>query len=188
MVRLNKQMVYRPLLILAYADSAHAALCGRYFRRHGWEVRLAPSAAEARRLLAASAPRAIVLATDLPDESGWLTCAKITQEDAARKVILLSPGRALDQQDRLAQVQAVAHERMIEKARGGIDHAQGFNEAFDLVQRSQSGAHGRQDIDAYQPGGRLPLFERQLGAELAEHHTLAVFFRRSMPGDIEHVA
>ncbi len=44
MVRLEKKEIYRPLLLLAYADSAHAAQCGRYFRRHGWEVHLVASA------------------------------------------------------------------------------------------------------------------------------------------------
>jgi DNA-binding response OmpR family regulator len=104
----KKNGIYRPLLILAYADSAHAAQCGRYFRRHGWEVRLAPSAAETRRLLATSAPRAIVLDTELPDESGWLTCAKITQENPARRVILLAPGRSGNSRDNLAHVGASA--------------------------------------------------------------------------------
>ena len=84
----------RPLLLLAYVDRAHAVRCGRFFRRLGWEVRLVASAAEARRLLMTLIPRAIVLDTDLPDESGWLTCAKITRDDPARYVILLTEGRS----------------------------------------------------------------------------------------------
>jgi DNA-binding response OmpR family regulator len=107
MIRLEKNAVYRPLLILAYADSAHAAQCGRYFRRHGWEVRLVASAGEVRRLLATSTPRAIVLDTELPDESGWLTCAKITHEDPARKVILLAPNRSPENLRNVANVNAV---------------------------------------------------------------------------------
>jgi DNA-binding response OmpR family regulator len=103
----------RPLLILAYADSAHAALCGRFFRRQGWEVRLVASAAEARGLLTKVTPRAIVLDTELPDESGWLTCAKIIHEDAARKapprkVILLAPDRSPETLRHLANINATA--------------------------------------------------------------------------------
>jgi CheY-like chemotaxis protein len=106
MVRLDKRETYRPLMILAYADSAHAAQCGRYFRRLGWEVHLVASAAEARRLLATFTPRVIVLDTELPDESGWLTCAKITQENPARKVVLLAPERSPENLKNLADVNA----------------------------------------------------------------------------------
>jgi DNA-binding response OmpR family regulator len=103
----------RPLLLLAYADSAHAARCGRFFRRQGWEVRLVASAAEARQLLSRLTPRAIVLDTELPDENGWLTCAKIAHEDASRmapprKVILLAPDRSTETLQHLASVNAVA--------------------------------------------------------------------------------
>jgi DNA-binding response OmpR family regulator len=99
---------YRPLLILAYADSAHAVQCGRFFRRLGWEVRLVASAAEVRRLLTAFTPRAIVLDAELPDESGWLTCAKITHEDPARQVILLVPDRCPETMRNLAIAGATA--------------------------------------------------------------------------------
>ena len=108
MVRMAMDAVYRPLMILAYTDSAHAARCGRYFRRLGWEVRLVTSAAEARRLSITCTPGAVVLDTDLPDESGWLTCAKITQEDPDLKVILLAPERSMDSSDNMAKVQAAA--------------------------------------------------------------------------------
>jgi len=108
MVRVENNGVYRPLLILAYADSAHAAQCGRFFRRHGWEVRLVASAAEARRLLTSLSPRAIVLDTELPDESGWLASAKMTQEDPSRNVILLAPHRAPESSQHLANVGARA--------------------------------------------------------------------------------
>jgi CheY-like chemotaxis protein len=114
MVEMDKNVAFRPLLLMAYVDSAHAAQCGRYFRRHGWEVRLAPTAAEARRILEVASPRAIVLDTELPDESGWLTCAKLTHEDPERKVVLLAPDRSElpesspETLERLGQVNAAA--------------------------------------------------------------------------------
>jgi DNA-binding response OmpR family regulator len=107
MIGLKTNTIYRPTLILAYADSAHAALCGRYFRRHGWEVRLVASAAEVRRLLDTFSPRAIVLDTELPDESGWLTCAKIMHEDPSRIVILLAPECSPESLHQAANVNAV---------------------------------------------------------------------------------
>ena len=108
MVRSHTNVIYRPVMILAYADSAHAAQCGRYFRRLGWEVHLVASAAETRRLLATLVPRVIVLDVELPDESGWLTCAKITHENPTRKVVLLAPNRAPQTLHNLANVNAVA--------------------------------------------------------------------------------
>ncbi len=76
MLPMAMDAVYRPLLVLAYADSAHAAQCGRHFRRLGWEVRLVTTGAEARRLCSMCTPGAVILDIDLPDESGWLTCAR----------------------------------------------------------------------------------------------------------------
>ncbi len=108
MQRPDSEVVYRPLLILAYADSAHAAGAGADFRRLGWEVQLVATAAEARRLAATRSPDAIVLDTELPDESGWLACAKINQDDPALKVVLLAPERSAAIMFNFTQVDAVA--------------------------------------------------------------------------------
>jgi len=75
MNRLNGNM--RPRLLLAYADSAYASRCVRYFRRLGWEVRMAASGIDARRQIAEFHPTFFVIDADMPEESGWLTCAKI---------------------------------------------------------------------------------------------------------------
>lgn len=108
MVKSNRNATYRPVLILAYADSAHAVQCGRYFRRLGWEVHLVASATEARRLALETNPRVIVLDTDLPDESGWLACAKMTHEDPSRRIILLTPKATAEARQNLAKVNAAA--------------------------------------------------------------------------------
>src|SRR5260370_39029556 len=81
---------FHPRLVLAYADSAHAALSCRYFRRKGWEVHLANSGSEARRLADALAPAAVVLDTALREESGWLPCAKLVAGNPGPKVVLVS--------------------------------------------------------------------------------------------------
>jgi DNA-binding NarL/FixJ family response regulator len=106
MAVLQRNPAYRPLMILGYADSAHAAQCGRYFRRLGWEVRLVASATEVRRLLETFSPRAIVLDTELPDESGWLACAKIMHEDPSRYVVLLTPDASPEASRQAVEVNA----------------------------------------------------------------------------------
>jgi DNA-binding response OmpR family regulator len=98
----HKPVAYRPLLVLAYADSTHAALTCRQLRRLGWEVHLTGSGPEARRLAAALNPRLVVLDTDLHDESGWLTCAKLIQERPAQSVVLVT-GEVTEQSEAFAR-------------------------------------------------------------------------------------
>jgi DNA-binding response OmpR family regulator len=81
----------RPLLVLATADSLFAALSCRHFRRLGWEVHLASSGCEARRMARAFNPLVVVLDTELRDESGWLVCDKLTRDMPGQKVVLVSP-------------------------------------------------------------------------------------------------
>jgi CheY-like chemotaxis protein len=88
--RTETPLRFHPRLVLAYADSAHAALSCRFFRRQGWEVHLANSGSEARRLADALAPDVVVLDTDLREESGWLTCAKLNGGNRGPKVVLVS--------------------------------------------------------------------------------------------------
>jgi DNA-binding response OmpR family regulator len=85
----RKPVPYRPRLVLAYADSRHAVLCCRQLRRLGWQVHLTTRGAEARRLAEALAPAVVVLDVELPDESGWLTCAKLLLGNPGRRVVLV---------------------------------------------------------------------------------------------------
>src|SRR5437870_6936810 len=80
----------RPRLLLAYADAAYASECGRYFRRLGWEVQMVASGAEARMLAGAYQPDVVALDADLLDESGWLTSAKISNENPALSIVLIA--------------------------------------------------------------------------------------------------
>jgi DNA-binding response OmpR family regulator len=97
----------RRRMILACASSAHAALAARHFRRHGWEVHLAVSGPDARELTYALAPEIVLLDTQLPGESGWLTCAKFTMVNAGAKVILVSP-EVTEEEERLAELVGAA--------------------------------------------------------------------------------
>jgi hypothetical protein len=51
---------YRPRMVIAYTDSAHAALTARHFRRLGWEVHLASSESDAQRIAQLLAPAVVV--------------------------------------------------------------------------------------------------------------------------------
>jgi CheY-like chemotaxis protein len=90
MVRENAGRIVRPRLLFAYSDSAHATRCVRYFRRQGWEVHMVASGCEAQRLAAELMPQVIVLDVDLPDESGWLSAAKIRLLPPDQRVVLLA--------------------------------------------------------------------------------------------------
>src|SRR5262245_48318825 len=105
--RTQTPLSFRPRVVLAYADSAHAALSARHLRRLGWEVHLASSGPDARRLAQALAPEVVILDTQLPDESGWLTCAKLIQENGAQRVVLVS-GAIDEEEKRLAETVGAA--------------------------------------------------------------------------------
>src|SRR5262249_9798575 len=66
--------------------------------RLGWEVHQANTGPEARRLARALRPQIVILDTELREESGWLTCAKLTLEDPTFKVILVSDEVTTEQQ------------------------------------------------------------------------------------------
>ncbi len=77
-------------LVLAHTDIGFAAVASRQFRVLGWDVYLARTGAEARRLSEKLAPAVVVLDVDLADESGWLLCDKLNRERSGRKVILIA--------------------------------------------------------------------------------------------------
>lgn len=82
--------VISPCLILAHSDAAYEVLLARGFRRLGWDVYLARSGPEARRLVRMLEADVVILDADLPEESGWLTCDKLTREQPLTRVILVS--------------------------------------------------------------------------------------------------
>jgi DNA-binding NarL/FixJ family response regulator len=64
--------------------------------------------AEARRLARELHPDVVVLDADLHDESGWLTCAKLTQERPGQKVVLVSDNTSAREERFRAVVGAAA--------------------------------------------------------------------------------
>jgi len=79
-----------PRLLLAHSDIGFAALASRRLHRAGWDVYLARTGNEVRQLTKTVSPALVVLDTDLPDESGWLLCEKLSHEQPSPKVILVS--------------------------------------------------------------------------------------------------
>jgi DNA-binding response OmpR family regulator len=79
-----------PCLVLAHSDGVYKAAIARGFRRLGWDVYLADDGPEVRRLVAMLEADAVILDAELPGESGWLTCAKLTAEQPFAKVVLIS--------------------------------------------------------------------------------------------------
>lgn len=81
----------RPLLLLAHTDPVYAAVARRYFRQSGWDVVVARTPLEVRRLARQVSATIVVLDTEFRVESGWLTCAKLTDEHPYLTVILSTP-------------------------------------------------------------------------------------------------
>jgi len=93
----------QPCLVLAHPDSAYAAAISQVFRRQGWDIYLARSGLEVRRLAWLLQAHLVVLSVSQPDESGFLTCAKLLQELPRLKVVLIcSPSMPHEQDDDLA--------------------------------------------------------------------------------------
>jgi DNA-binding response OmpR family regulator len=91
----DMNMEFQPRLVLAHTDITYAALASRHLRRQGWDVYLAKTGDETRRLARNLAPAVVVLETDLPDESGWLVCDKLARELPGIKAVLV--GKRLTQ-------------------------------------------------------------------------------------------
>lgn len=90
----NDETAYRPCMIVAHADTDYAARTARAFRRLGWDVYRASAGPEVRRLAWMLDPALVVLDAELPGESGWLTCDKLTREQPLIKVVLVDAGTA----------------------------------------------------------------------------------------------
>jgi DNA-binding response OmpR family regulator len=80
----------RPTLILAHTDPAYTALAGHTFNRLGWDVFIAQDGPDARRLAQRVHASAVVLEAELAEESGWLTCDKLTRECRDLDVFLVA--------------------------------------------------------------------------------------------------
>jgi DNA-binding response OmpR family regulator len=90
-----------PCLVLAHMDIGFASRVSRQFRLLGWNVYLARTGAEVRRLTKKLAPALVVVDVDLADESGWLVCDKLNRDQSGSKVVLIAAHQA-PEHERLA--------------------------------------------------------------------------------------
>jgi DNA-binding response OmpR family regulator len=85
-----KQRNQVPRVVISHRDQAFAAWLGQQLSGVGWDHVAVDSAEEARVLARADRTVALFLDVDLKDESGWLTCDKVTRERPELCVVLLS--------------------------------------------------------------------------------------------------
>ena len=79
-----------PRVVIGHRNPGYAAMLGRQLAEVGWEGVTADCAARARVLARAERTVALLLDVNLPDESGWLTCDKVTRERPELCVVLMS--------------------------------------------------------------------------------------------------
>jgi CheY-like chemotaxis protein len=79
-------------VVIAHSDPAYSTGVARAFRRYGWGVAHAADGPEARQLATSLAADLVVLQADLPAESGWLTCAKLSADRGRPSVVLVAEG------------------------------------------------------------------------------------------------
>jgi DNA-binding response OmpR family regulator len=96
MLRIELPDQLQQRLVLAHSDLDFATSAKRRLVRLGWEVYQTRSAAGARRLAEEVQPAVFVLDTDLPDETGWLLCAKLKAQMPETRVILVDDRPSLE--------------------------------------------------------------------------------------------
>lgn len=77
--------------VVALPEAGQAEEARRLLRRLGWAVRPAASADEVREHLMKAPGSIVILSAQLADESGWLTCAKLTVHGGRTTVVIVGP-------------------------------------------------------------------------------------------------
>jgi CheY-like chemotaxis protein len=88
-VATNHTRERRPRLVLALADSVQAMQSSHLLDQLGWAVHRAATGPAARQLAYELGAEVVVLDTAHCEESGWLTCAKLTLTRGAPRVVLV---------------------------------------------------------------------------------------------------
>jgi CheY-like chemotaxis protein len=87
---------HRRRLLLAHGDPHYVAAVRTQFERLGWDVQIAQKGSDIRQLARQQVPTLVVLAADAPEETGWLTCAKLRRELPECRVILVGSDMAAE--------------------------------------------------------------------------------------------
>jgi DNA-binding response OmpR family regulator len=88
-MHLGERWQPRPKLLLAHTDARLRFLASCHFDDLGVDLVGAGTASTARSLARLLTPEVIVLGAELPDESGYLACAKLKAERPEHKVYLV---------------------------------------------------------------------------------------------------
>ncbi len=120
----------RPRLVLVCSDATFSLAVRRFFAQNGWNVTLAKSCEELRSVTS-SVPQLVLIDADLPDQSGFLTCAKLLQACPDLHVYIFGTGSA-----------PTAHRfSNFVGAAGYVDRSEGMVSVFtDLATRFASSA------------------------------------------------
>ena len=84
---MDDSMNRRPLLLLVYTSSLFAAHCSRYFRRKGWDVRMATCGDDLGAVVEALSPTAVVLGTGVQARSVEAELERIKQRHPGLNVV-----------------------------------------------------------------------------------------------------
>lgn len=78
-------------IILALGETMHSRWPYRLLSRMGWDIIDANSGPTVCKLIKSCNTSLIFIDTELDDESGWLTCAKLTMVNSQLQIVLLAP-------------------------------------------------------------------------------------------------
>jgi ActR/RegA family two-component response regulator len=80
-------------LVLGLGETPYAKAAEAHFTALGWDVTVAKTPKEARKLAMKQRASAAVLAADLGPESGWLSSVKLTRARPGTRVVLVGKVR-----------------------------------------------------------------------------------------------
>ncbi len=90
-------MRMQPRVLLVEDDARLAELVASFLRKHGMDLRVAPTLAEARTAIAKHTPSIILLDIGLPDGDGLTFCREIRDDFRGGIIILTARGEELDE-------------------------------------------------------------------------------------------
>jgi DNA-binding NtrC family response regulator len=83
-------------MILGVGETPYAKAAEAHFSSQGWDVSVAKTAKDARKMALRINAAVVVLAADLGPESGWLSSVKLTRSRPNTRVILVGTQRTAE--------------------------------------------------------------------------------------------
>lgn len=79
-----------PVVVIGLTDLAYAAALSHQLRARGWRAVIAETASAVHTLAERMRAAIVVLSVDRPEESGFLTCAKLREGKRKPRVVLVA--------------------------------------------------------------------------------------------------